>query len=660
MLGGFLVLLALALYGIGERLAGPRLGALAALVAATSTGAVHFSREYIFALPAAAMLACAVYLLIRSDGLRLRRWAVACGAALGLMLLARSMTIAFVPGCSPPGPSACSPAAPTTSARRLVNLGLLVATGAAVAATWYAPNMTTVVDYLTGYGYGDKSRAYGDAGTLVSWGRLRSPFVHMSGEDLLLPLAAILVAGLARGRGGGRAPGPARRRSTGNRSTAWPPPTRSPWPSSPSPATRRWPAPATAASASRCRSRSCCRPWRSSPCGLHPRATAPALAGPAAIVRIHPGLQPRRLALSDTRARGLGAGLRRRALRQRRGAGAQRDPRPDPRPGDPLRRGRPRVARCRPRRRRAGCCPGQIATGSCRSQPSGPTAGSSTRTPSSSPPCSDPADDRRSSRSAPNPGLGRRPTVSSSAARSSSIPRLLLTVSGNHDDFPPTITQIPDRAGRRAARLPPRRHHAPPRRQALRFWRRPSAQPAPIPAELKGSRGDAPPHCKPAPPVRAGALLFVAAFALYSCHDPAADRLRAGDRRRHRGPGPRRPLLGQAGLAAADESRPARARRPPLRADGNPAAAADGALLRRRPRSPTNDRPLRRIPERLHLPLVLQPLHRRDRRPRPLRARLPGPPLAALGRRRSPPSSSSPASPGPTRRSAWRPPTWRP
>ena len=57
---GFMALLAFSSYGIGERLAGPRLGALAAMVVATAPGVFLFTREYVFALPVAALLSCAV------------------------------------------------------------------------------------------------------------------------------------------------------------------------------------------------------------------------------------------------------------------------------------------------------------------------------------------------------------------------------------------------------------------------------------------------------------------------------------------------------------------------------------------------------------------------------------------------------------------------
>jgi 4-amino-4-deoxy-L-arabinose transferase-like glycosyltransferase len=196
VLTAFLVLLTLAVYGIGERLTGPKLGALAALVAATSPGAFFFSREYVFALPAAALLACAVYFLLRTDGLKVSRWAIACGAALGLMLLARTMTIAFVPGVLAAAVVCLVARRQGDLVKRLLNLGLLTLTGAAVAATWYARNLHAVYDYLTSYGYGAQSKYFGTSNSLLSWDRLRSTFVHMVEEDLLLPLAVLMTLGL--------------------------------------------------------------------------------------------------------------------------------------------------------------------------------------------------------------------------------------------------------------------------------------------------------------------------------------------------------------------------------------------------------------------------------------------------------------------------------
>ena len=104
LMQGFGVLIAVAVvqvmlsYGLGSRLAGPRLGALAALAVATSEGLIGFTREYIFALPAATSMTAAVLALVCSDGMRKRWWSAGVGVAVGLMLLSRTMTVAFVPG----------------------------------------------------------------------------------------------------------------------------------------------------------------------------------------------------------------------------------------------------------------------------------------------------------------------------------------------------------------------------------------------------------------------------------------------------------------------------------------------------------------------------------------------------------------------------------
>ena len=104
-------------------------------------GTLLFTREYIYALPSAALLACAVYALIRSDGLRLRRWAIACGVALGMLLLTRTMTIGFVPGILLAGLVALFLRAPEERRPRYLNFGLSIVAMIAVAAIWYARNV---------------------------------------------------------------------------------------------------------------------------------------------------------------------------------------------------------------------------------------------------------------------------------------------------------------------------------------------------------------------------------------------------------------------------------------------------------------------------------------------------------------------------------------
>ncbi len=196
VLAGFLVVLTMAVYGIADRLAGPRLGALAAIVAATSQGVFMFAHQFVFALPAAALLSCAVYSLLRSEGMQRTCWALACGAAIGLMLLARTMTVVFVPGLA-----AAALVALALRPRRQWLPGALNTAAAsvaafAVAATWYWRNLGSVVDYLTNYGYGEESGNFGTAHSVASWAWWHAVASRIADSDLLVPLGAVVLAGL--------------------------------------------------------------------------------------------------------------------------------------------------------------------------------------------------------------------------------------------------------------------------------------------------------------------------------------------------------------------------------------------------------------------------------------------------------------------------------
>jgi hypothetical protein len=193
---GFFVLLGLAAYGIGRRLAGPRLGALATLAVATSEGALLFAREYVFALPAAALTSCAVFALLRSRRMRERRWAIAFGAAVGLMLLARTMAVAFVPGLFVAALIGMLAADRDGLGRRFLNLALAAAAAVLVAATWYYHNLKPVWEYLTSFGYGSQSQYFGAEHAVVSWARFRSVVDRVIYNDLLLPMAVLVLIGL--------------------------------------------------------------------------------------------------------------------------------------------------------------------------------------------------------------------------------------------------------------------------------------------------------------------------------------------------------------------------------------------------------------------------------------------------------------------------------
>ncbi len=193
---GCALVLAAATYGVARRLVGARLATFAALVTVTAPGAINFSREYLFALPSVALEMCALYALVRSEGLVRRRWAVALGVGLGLMLLARTMTIAIVPAFLLAGAVRVW-ALDRDRVRATGHFLLAVGICFGLAAVWYLPNLTPVFRYLTNYGYGARSGRYGSAHSILSWGWWSRELQKIVAEDLYVPLGIAVIAGAA-------------------------------------------------------------------------------------------------------------------------------------------------------------------------------------------------------------------------------------------------------------------------------------------------------------------------------------------------------------------------------------------------------------------------------------------------------------------------------
>jgi hypothetical protein len=186
----FFAVLVVAAYAIARRLTTPWWSLLAALVLATAPVVSDYARIFHFSVPAAAFLTSALWALMKSEGLCRRRWAVACGLLLGLMVLSRSMTIGYLPGF------AAAAALPILLGgewrARLVNLVLLCLSGAILAGLWYLPNAESVGSYLLNFGYGAESEAYGAEHSPLSiayWTREVGAVV----DEIYFPLAAALA-----------------------------------------------------------------------------------------------------------------------------------------------------------------------------------------------------------------------------------------------------------------------------------------------------------------------------------------------------------------------------------------------------------------------------------------------------------------------------------
>ena len=146
------VVSAVAVAGITSVLSTSRRALVAGIVVLGLPGAIASARSFVFAGTAGAMLALAVWALVSSDRGRRTSAMIGFGGAVGLMLLARTMTVAFLP--------ALVVAAATYGARdrRVVrNVALAGAACCAVAAPWWWVARERISDNLLRYGYSDLS-----------------------------------------------------------------------------------------------------------------------------------------------------------------------------------------------------------------------------------------------------------------------------------------------------------------------------------------------------------------------------------------------------------------------------------------------------------------------------------------------------------------------
>jgi hypothetical protein len=187
----FFATLVLAAYGVARRIVSDAWAVVAALAVSAIPAVTDYTRLYHFALPATACMTATLWALLRSDGFRRTRWAVAAGVFLALTLLARTMAVAYLPGLVA---SALVLLLKAKGRHRLRarNLALAGVAAALVAGPWYLRNAHSIYDYLVPGGFGAESVPYGHHYPIASWGywtkELRFDLYYLS-----LPLAAALA-----------------------------------------------------------------------------------------------------------------------------------------------------------------------------------------------------------------------------------------------------------------------------------------------------------------------------------------------------------------------------------------------------------------------------------------------------------------------------------
>ncbi|MGH7397455.1 MAG: LmeA family phospholipid-binding protein [Candidatus Rokuibacteriota bacterium] len=135
----FLVVGALAVFGLGRRLLDADAGLLAAFLFVTAPFVVFSLLHFQLDLPLAAMVAVALYALARTEECSVRRWSLALGLVLGLGMLTKPPFAAYLSG--PLLWTAWRAIRAPDRRGRLLHLLAALGLAAALALPWYGPRL---------------------------------------------------------------------------------------------------------------------------------------------------------------------------------------------------------------------------------------------------------------------------------------------------------------------------------------------------------------------------------------------------------------------------------------------------------------------------------------------------------------------------------------
>jgi hypothetical protein len=184
----------IATYLLGKQVAGRSVGLASAALLATTPLILMFSRSFHFSIPATAITTLALLSLFKSKRAQHWGWVIALGVFVGLMPLARSMALAFIPCVG-----AAAVAYVAFEPDRWVRIGRLAVAGVVAVLTsliWLWKSGPFVWWYLFEFGYGSRAVEYGSK---ITWlGRLQER-IDRTADEIYLPHALIIGVGLVAG-----------------------------------------------------------------------------------------------------------------------------------------------------------------------------------------------------------------------------------------------------------------------------------------------------------------------------------------------------------------------------------------------------------------------------------------------------------------------------
>ena len=182
-----------AAYALGRSVGTHRVALVAAVLTASCPVIVNYSRSYQFSMPATFVTTMALIAILRSQRFRSIGWTLAFGVCLGLMPLARTMTLAFIPGLVAAA-FVTVMVDPVKRLQRILMLGGALVVAVLVGATWLGPNGLRVAQYLLNFGYGAQALEYGPQSSKLgfdAWLAMAQAF----NREIYLPHFLVMLLG---------------------------------------------------------------------------------------------------------------------------------------------------------------------------------------------------------------------------------------------------------------------------------------------------------------------------------------------------------------------------------------------------------------------------------------------------------------------------------
>jgi 4-amino-4-deoxy-L-arabinose transferase-like glycosyltransferase len=167
---------------------------LAAALVASCPLIINYSRSFHFAMPATAFMTLCIACMLRTRQFSSPFWSTLFGICLGLLPLARTMAIAFVPGIVV-GATSLLVSRRGQWRRRIGFLAMSLLVSIATAAIWLFFNGKLVFEYLFNFGYGIRAEEYGVKQSILSVDAWLTQ-LQILVDNIYLPHALVLFAGM--------------------------------------------------------------------------------------------------------------------------------------------------------------------------------------------------------------------------------------------------------------------------------------------------------------------------------------------------------------------------------------------------------------------------------------------------------------------------------